>query len=306
MDLAGGLGGLGALLDGPGPALVLAVGQEGDQAQQSVGALDEPVQAGLLHSQLLQKHQLLLALQLGDVLLHLGADGQHLAVLRVGNGLHLLVVLVMLQIGEARLVGVGGVDHRLQGQQVGGGDQGRVVLVTGKGPGQIAPVQMLLQCGEHVHLMLELLVALQGFRGLLHPALDHLQIRHHQLHVDDVDVPPGVRAALHVNDVLVVKAADHVDDGVGLPDVGQELVAQALALAGALHQSGDVHEFDDRRGLLIRLIHLRQLVQPLVRHRYHAHVGVDGAERIVGALGAGVGDGVEQGRFAHIGQTHDS
>ncbi|CAN3964790.1 YqzL-like protein, partial [Dysosmobacter welbionis] len=37
------------------------------------------------------------------------------------------------------------------------------------------------------------------------------------------------------------------------------------------HQSGDVHEFDDRRGLLIRLIHLRQLVQPLVRHRYHAH-----------------------------------
>ncbi|CAN4017775.1 VanZ-like domain-containing protein, partial [Dysosmobacter welbionis] len=129
VDLAGGLGGLGALLDGPGPALVLAVGQEGDQAQQSVGALDEPVQAGLLHSQLLQKHQLLLALQLGDVLLHLGADGQHLAVLRVGNGLHLLVVLVMLQIGEARLVGVGGVDHRLQGQQVGGGDQGRVVLV---------------------------------------------------------------------------------------------------------------------------------------------------------------------------------
>ena len=109
-----------------------------------------------------------------------------------------------------------------------------------------------------------------------------------------------------MNDVLVVKAADHVDDGVGLPDVGQELVAQALALAGALHQSGDVHEFDDRRGLLIRLIHLRQLVQPLIWHRYHAHVGVDGAERIVGALGAGVGDGVEQGRFAHIGQTHDT
>ena len=105
--------------------------------------------------------------------------------------------------------------------------------------------------------------------------------------------------------VSIVKAADHVDDGVGLPDVGQELVAQARPLAGALHQAGDVHELDDRRGLLVRLVHLRQVVQPLVRHGHHAHVGVDGAEGVVGALGAGVGDGVEQGRFAHVGQTHD-
>ena len=99
----------------------------------------------------------------------------------------------------------------------------------------------------------------------------------------------------HVHDVLVVKAADHVDDGVRLADVGQELVAQALALAGALDKAGDVHELDDRRGLLLGLIHLRQLVQPLVRHGHHAHVGVDGAEGVVGALGPGVGDGVEQG-----------
>ena len=212
----------------------------------------------------------------------------------------------MLQIGEARLVGVGGVDHRLQGQQVAGGDQNRVVLVAFERPGQVAFVQVLLEGGEHVHLMLELLVALQRLGSLLHPALDHLQIRHHQLHVDDVDIPPWVRAALHVDDVLVVKAADHVDDGVGLPDVGQELVAQTLALAGALHQAGDVHELDDRRGLLVRLVHLRQLVQPLVRHRHHAHVGVDGAERIVGALRAGVGDGIEQSGLAHIGQSHDS
>ena len=36
VDLAGGLGGLGALFDGPGPALVGARGQEGNEAQQSV------------------------------------------------------------------------------------------------------------------------------------------------------------------------------------------------------------------------------------------------------------------------------
>ena len=154
--------------------------------------------------------------------------------------------------------------------------------------------------------MLELLVALQGFRGLLHPALDHLQVRHHQLHVDDVDVPPGVRAALHVNDVLVVKAADHVDDGVGLPDVGQELVAQALPLGGPLHQARDVHKLNDCRGGLLGLIDLSQLIQPLIGDGDHAHVGVDGAEGVVGRFRPGVGDGVKQGALAHVGQAHDS
>ena len=109
-----------------------------------------------------------------------------------------------------------------------------------------------------------------------------------------------------MDDILVIKAADHVDDGVGHADVAQKLVAQALAPGGALHQSGDVHELDDGGGGLFGVIHLRQLVQPVVGHGHHAHVGVDGAEGIVGALRAGVGDGVEQGRFANIRKTHNT
>ena len=159
---------------------------------------------------------------------------------------------------------------------------------------------------EHLGLMEELLVALGGLRGLLHPAVDHLQVRHDQLQVDGLDVAQGVHGDVlagighHMHDVLVVKAADHMDDGVRAADVLQELVAQAGALAGALYQTGDVHELDDGGGLFVRLVHLRQLVQPRVRHGHHAHVGLDGAEGVVGALCPGVGDGVEQGAFANI------
>ncbi len=46
---------------------------------------------------------------------------------------------------------------------------------------------------------------------------------------------------------MVVEAAHDVDDGVGLADVGQELVAQAFALGGAGDQAGDVDELDDGR-----------------------------------------------------------
>jgi hypothetical protein len=53
-------------------------------------------------------------------------------------------------------------------------------------------------------------------------------------------------------------------------------------------------------------VHLGQTVQPRIRHRDHAYIGVDGAEGVIGALRAGVGNGVKQGALAHVGQAHDS
>ena len=115
VDFTGGLRGLGALFDGPGAALILAVGQERDKAQQGVATLDEPVQTGFRNAQLVQEHLAVLALQLSDVLLQLGTDGQHLAALRFCQRTDLLQILVALLIGKAVLVHVGGVDDGLEG-----------------------------------------------------------------------------------------------------------------------------------------------------------------------------------------------
>ena len=109
-----------------------------------------------------------------------------------------------------------------------------------------------------------------------------------------------------MDDVVVFKAAHHVDDGVHLPDVGEELVAQALALAGAAHQPGDVHKFNGRGRVFFRMVHLRELVQPLVRDRHHADIRLNGAEWIVCGLRARIGNRVKQGAFADVRQAHDS
>ena len=154
--------------------------------------------------------------------------------------------------------------------------------------------------------MEKLLVPLGGLLCLVNAPVHHLHIGHDQLQVNGVHVPDGVGGALHVDDVLVVEAADHMDDGIGHTDVGQEFVAQSLALGGALYQTGDVHKLNDCGGGLFGVVHLGKLVQPVVRDSHHAHIGVDGAEGVIGTLGAGVGDRVEQGALAHVGQTHDT
>jgi hypothetical protein len=59
-------------------------------------------------------------------------------------------------------------------------------------------------------------------------ALGLLEVRVDQLGLDRLDVAQRVDRALGVDDVRVVVRADDVDDRVGLADVGQELVAEAL------------------------------------------------------------------------------
>ena len=116
-------------------------------------------------------------------------------------------------------------------KQVAGGDELHVVVGSHSiAPRALALVQVRHEALEHLGLVQELLVALGGLVRLVYPALDHFHVRHDELEVDDLNVARGVRAALDVDDVLIIEAAHNVDDGVRVADVGQELVAQALAL----------------------------------------------------------------------------
>ena len=95
-------------------------------------------------------------------------------------------------------------------------------------PGRIVPAV----CDTHLGYFLYALDAV--FHGF--------EVFQLQLCVDDFLVAYGVHRAVHVDDVAIVEAAQHVDDGVALADVAQELVAESFTFAGALHQSGNVYD----------------------------------------------------------------
>jgi hypothetical protein len=75
----------------------------------------------------------------------------------------------------------------------------------------------------------------------------------HQFGVDDLDVAHGIHAAGDVMDVCVVEAAHDLHNGVHFADVGEEFIAETLALRRALDEAGDVHEFNRRRNDDVRL-----------------------------------------------------
>lgn len=143
------------------------------------------------------------------------------------------------------VVDVAYVEHGLGGEQEElAGEFLLVDAVEGHRAGGQALVQRFLDAGQDAVLELGDLVAyLSGLEGLGDAALDGLQVLDEELVVDDFLVAHGVDGAVDVGDVVVVEAAEHVDYGIGLADVGQELVAEALALGGTFDQAGDVDDF---------------------------------------------------------------
>jgi hypothetical protein len=59
-------------------------------------------------------------------------------------------------------------------------------------------------------------------------------------------------------------------------------------------------------GWILRVDDLGQLGQTRVRHFHDAHIGLDGAEGIVGGLDTGLGQRIEQGGLANIGQANNT
>ena len=146
--------------------------------------------------------------------------------------------------------------------------------------------------------------------GLLLKARDRLldggHVGQDQLGLDGLHVALRIDLAGDVHDVGIAEEAHDLADRIGLADVRQELVAQALALRRARHQTGDVDELDRRGHDARRMVDRRQRVEARVGHRHHAHVGLDGGEGVVGGQTALVGQSGEQRGLAHVGHADDT
>ena len=136
-------------------------------------------------------------------------------------------------------------------------------------------------------------------------ALGLLEVGVDQLGLDRLDVRGRVDAALGMDDVRVAVAADDVQQRVGLADVGQEVVAQALALVRARDEARRCRGTRSCPGRVRGADGLRHRVEALVAHGDDGDVRLDRRERVVRRLGAGPGERVEQRGLARVRHPDD-
>ena len=133
-----------------------------------------------------------------------------------------------------------------------------------------------------------------GFKGL--------HVGQHQFDFNHLDIGEWIDLAGDMDDIGILKAADHLEDGIDFADVAEELVAKAFALAGAFDNACNVDQGEGAGNDFLRGYELGDAGQAGIRHRDNTLVRLDGAERVICRLSLfGTGEGVEQGAFAHIG-----
>ena len=109
-----------------------------------------------------------------------------------------------------------------------------------------------------------------------------------------------------MDDVVIVKAAHHLGDGVGFADVGEKLVAQSFAFGGTGDQPGNIDKFHRRRQHPLRFDDGSERIQPWIGHINDAGVRLDGAKGEVFGVNPGVGQGIEECRFSDVRQSNDA
>ena len=304
MDDAGGLRRGVAAVYGPRAHFLDAGGEVGLQAEQVVAGVHQAVEARFLEAEVGEENLLFVVVEVGDLGFDRRADGDDFGILGGGVHTHGVQMRVVL---EAVLGDVGRVEHRLGGDQAERLEVQPLLLRQVERAHRPALVELGEAFFEHGNEDLGFLVA-----GARRPAvaqqrfLDGGHVDQRQLGIDDLDVAQRIDTAGNVNHVVIGEAAHHVQHGVGFADVGEELVAQPFPLGGAGDQPGDIDELGDRRHDALRLDDLRQLVEALVGHFDDADRRIDGAERVVLSGDAGLGQRVEQGGLANVGQTDDS
>ena len=228
--------------------------------------------------------------------------------LGLGNGFHLVQTGNFAHIfAQVAVRNVGSVDDGLGGQQEPAIHNLPLFIRVGISTGRFAAFQMGIQLFCQFGFCTGLLVAAtKVLHGTILAALDGIHVGEDQLQIDGLNIPSRVDGAIHVDDVLILEAPHHMHDSIHFTDVAEELVAKTLAVAGTLHQSGNVHKLNGGGGHLLGMIHIGQHVQPTVRHHDHAGVGLDGAERIIGSLCACLRNCIEKCALSHIGKSHNA
>ena len=87
-----------------------------------------------------------------------------------------------------------------------------------------------------------------------------------------------------MRNVLVLKATQHVDDGVRLTDVPKELITQAFTLRGTFHQTSDIDYFTSGRNDASWMYNLCELGKALIRNGNHTDIGFNRTKREISCL----------------------
>ena len=171
----------------------------------------------------------------------------------------------------------------------------------------LEPLENLLYRGLLGKHLLHLQAATAG-AGLLLLSLEsllgELNVLQPQLLADDVQVTGGVYVTLDVDDLGVIEASNHLEDGVDGADVRQEGIAETSTGRGTAGQTGNVVHGQVGGNLGLGLVLLAEPVEAVIGDDDARLLGVDGGiGEVCRVTEVAFCDGLEERGLADVGEA---
>ncbi len=293
MNDPGGLWSRGSTGNRPRTNLFHTGCEVGVQLKQVVGLANQAIYPRLLELEVVKEHAaLLVGFEFGDVGLGRRSQVKHASTFFDSHCAHLFNPGVSCFGG--RLFDVADVHHGLVRKQLVVGDPGIFFFGTVKATNRLALLDVLLESFAHLYLSPTLSgSALGGLASTIYALFKGFKVLELQLKIYGFFVAKRIHAAVYVHDVVVLKAAQHVQKSIALPDVAQKLVAQAFSLAGSLDQACYVNNLHRGGNHALGIHDLGKGSRARVGHVHRAYVGLNGAKGKVCSVGLGVAQAVE-------------
>ena len=103
-----------------------------------------------------------------------------------------------------------------------------------------------------------------------------------------------------MNNIIIIKATNHVHDSIRFPNISEELISETFSLGSALYQPRNIHKFNHRRRNLLGMIEVGKKLQALIRNRYNAHIRINCTEGVIRRLRPRLRYRIKKSGLSHI------
>ena len=296
MNLTCGLRCLSAFLDCPGTTFILTCCQEANQSQKAVACSHQFVKTAGGNTKVFQVFLLLIIIQVSQFLFNLCTDNKNFSTFFPGHFSDFGNVWIgSTVISQVILSYVSCIDGWLCSQKIVILEPNLFIFIIGyfKCSCHLAVFKMCLNSLSQFKLLGISLVHLGLFGNLGNSSLQNLNIGEDKFQIDGFNISCRVNRTVYMDNVVIFKAANNMDNSIHFTDVGKKLVAETFTFAGTLYKTCNIYKFNGSRSYFFRMIEFTELHNSFIRNSNDTYVRVNSCKWIVGRQGTGLCQRVE-------------
>ena len=212
------------------------------------------IHSGFFESQIFKKHLFLfISFQFCNIRFNPCTNNQYLRIFILYGLFYSFDIFIA--INDRSLIHIANIQHRLTGQQLQILSSLLLQIVQNNSTGRKSFFQSSLIKMQDLNLTFSHRVSPCHcpFLLFLQTVFNCFKVFQLQFRINNLFITYRVNATIHMDNIIVVKTTQHMNNSICFTDIRQKFISQSLTFTSSLHQSGNIYNFNYGRYNILRL-----------------------------------------------------